>query len=267
MSSAWQRRCNIENSGRNIVHCLALVGVGLLAVWGCQDAPRVVSMAPDPSAMVVITFDDGYDTDYTTAFPILASRGLLGTSYVCAGRIGQPGKLGWAQIRELIDAGWTIGCHTNSHPKLTTLTEQQIRAEMVEVNSAFLAASLPVPQHHAYPLGVCDEMVKSVVGEYRLSGRALESGSGAVTHAGDWMELRSYGIYNHGVVRIKELIDRAIERDQCLILYTHRITESPGFYDTTPDELEAIADYIVSRSGEITSATIATAYALYGGGS
>ena len=252
---------------------LALVILSLMFAGGSQDVPRVSPSSsddcrpPGASAMVVITFDDGYDTDYATAFPILDSRGIPGTSYVCAGRIGQPGKLEWAQIGELLDAGWTIGCHTNSHPDLTTLTEQQIREEMVEVNSAFLAASLPAPQHHAYPLGRFDELVKSVVGEYRLTGRGLESGGETITSAGadDWMELRSYGIYNHGVVRIKALIDRAIERNQCLILYTHRITESPGFYDTTPDDLEAIADYIVLHRDEITPVTIGTVYSLYEG--
>lgn len=52
----------------------------------------------NPKATVVISFDDAYETDYTTVYPLFKARGLKGTSYIVTSFIGQPGQLTWEQI-------------------------------------------------------------------------------------------------------------------------------------------------------------------------
>jgi peptidoglycan/xylan/chitin deacetylase (PgdA/CDA1 family) len=64
---------------------------------------------------IEITFDDGNLSDATIALPALAARGLRATFFVCAGRIGRPGYLDAAALRELLGAGMIVGSHGWAH--------------------------------------------------------------------------------------------------------------------------------------------------------
>ena len=82
---------------------------------------------------VVITFDDGCETDALIAAPLLAAAGFKATFYVIAGHVGQRGYLSAAQLRELSEAGFEIGCHSMTHRYLDEANEAQLQ---VEVNEA-----------------------------------------------------------------------------------------------------------------------------------
>jgi peptidoglycan/xylan/chitin deacetylase (PgdA/CDA1 family) len=72
---------------------------GQLQVMTMAEAYDLWSTATtNPKATVVVSFDDGYATDYTTVYPLFKTRGLKGTSYIFTSVIGQPGQLTWDQI-------------------------------------------------------------------------------------------------------------------------------------------------------------------------
>lgn len=81
-------------------------------------------------AVVALTFDDGHESHYTTAYPLLSDRGLRATFFVVTDRVGTDGYVGWDQLREMKAAGMSIQSHTASHPFLSTLTIDQVRAEL-----------------------------------------------------------------------------------------------------------------------------------------
>jgi peptidoglycan/xylan/chitin deacetylase (PgdA/CDA1 family) len=81
---------------------------------------------------VVITFDDGSETDALVAAPLLARFGFKATFYVIAGRVGLRGYLSPAQLRELSAAGFEIGCHSMTHSYLDELDDDQLRIELSE---------------------------------------------------------------------------------------------------------------------------------------
>jgi peptidoglycan/xylan/chitin deacetylase (PgdA/CDA1 family) len=81
---------------------------------------------------VVLTFDDGDVSNYTEAFPAMAARGIAGTFYVVAGRVGEEETLSWAQMREMADAGMEIGSHTLTHREPSTLPDEEVRHELRE---------------------------------------------------------------------------------------------------------------------------------------
>src|ERR1035437_875378 len=84
---------------------------------------------------VTITFDDGCETDLLAAAPILQHRGFHATFFVICGRLGKPGYLSPAQLKELSDQGFEIGCHSMTHPYLTDLDESGLRYEISEAKS------------------------------------------------------------------------------------------------------------------------------------
>src|SRR5438270_1180028 len=81
---------------------------------------------------VVITFDDGCETDALIAAPLLAQFGFKATFYVIAGRVGLRGYLSPVQLRELSAEGFEIGCHSMTHSYLDELDDAQLRVEMGE---------------------------------------------------------------------------------------------------------------------------------------
>ncbi len=91
-----------------------------------------------PDKPFVITFDDGYVDNYTTAFPILAKHGFTATVFMVTSYINGDGYLSWSQLKELVNNGWEIEGHTSSHPfltkidPLTMLSELQLSKELLE---------------------------------------------------------------------------------------------------------------------------------------
>jgi peptidoglycan/xylan/chitin deacetylase (PgdA/CDA1 family) len=65
----------------------------------------------------------------------------------------------WDEIAELAEAGWEIGSHTCSHSRLTTLSDHEVRAELVD-SKAEIEDRLGSPcRSLAYPYGDHDERV------------------------------------------------------------------------------------------------------------
>jgi peptidoglycan/xylan/chitin deacetylase (PgdA/CDA1 family) len=84
---------------------------------------------------VAITFDDGCETDWITAAPILQEAGFNATFYVTAGFLNKPGFMTTAQLRELSSAGFEIGCHSMTHAYLNDLDAAQLNFEIVASRS------------------------------------------------------------------------------------------------------------------------------------
>jgi len=81
---------------------------------------------------VTITFDDGNLSDLEIGLPRLQERGLRARFYVCAGLLGEPGRLDESAVRELHGAGMVIGSHGWAHRDWRTLSRDTHGAADVE---------------------------------------------------------------------------------------------------------------------------------------
>jgi len=72
-----------------------------------------------PVKAAVITIDDGYESGYSVAWPILKKYGYPFTMFIYTKFVNSGGKsITWTQLEEMRDAGVDIESHTVSHPDL-----------------------------------------------------------------------------------------------------------------------------------------------------
>ena len=148
-----------------------------------------------PHNAVAITFDDGWDNTYTTAYPILRRYNLPATVFIIPDRVDlEPDRprsdgrrhMTWDQIREMSQNGISIGAHSISHRSLPTLTLEEVHYELVESKTR-LEQQLGQPvRFFAYPFGAFRDLnrdIADLVAEsgYTCAVTSLSGTSGANT--------------------------------------------------------------------------------------
>ena len=120
-----------------------------------------------PAHPVVISFDDGYLSQYTRAFPLLAAHHWPGVLNMEVNFLQPVGGLRPWRIRRLLDGGWELDAHTLTHPDLTTLDPTELRRQVAGSRTA-LRRRFHVPVNFfCYPAGRYDAQV---VAEVRRAG-------------------------------------------------------------------------------------------------
>lgn len=111
-----------------------------LAYWvgerSFREMIEFVAARPHPQLPPIeVTFDDGNVSDIQIALPLLLENGLFARFFVLAGRIGGDGFLSKSDIRELSQAGMTIGSHGWDHVDWRKANRQQLDRELRDAKS------------------------------------------------------------------------------------------------------------------------------------
>jgi peptidoglycan/xylan/chitin deacetylase (PgdA/CDA1 family) len=135
--------------------------LNLLYQWGYKTislellVKAIREGAELPPKPILLTFDDGSETVYENALPIMQRYHFTGVSYIVYHYVGIRNYMNADQIRALYAAGWEVGSHGLSHTDLTTRPARQMD-EIVESRRR-LEALLGIPiLSFAYPFGAYD---------------------------------------------------------------------------------------------------------------
>ncbi|RYH48943.1 MAG: polysaccharide deacetylase family protein, partial [Alcaligenaceae bacterium] len=92
----------------------------------CQDS------AADTNDAVLLTFDDGFLSDYTDVYARHMKAGRIPgfMSFIPVDFVGRPGRMTWEMIQELDKGGVTIGSHGMAHVDLTSLSDHDLYREL-----------------------------------------------------------------------------------------------------------------------------------------
>ena len=150
----------------------------LISRRGYRSVTFDAAVAAQPSGpTVAITFDDGFASVLELAFPILSSLDMVATVFVVTDLVdagepldwpgieqgGGPDRdvrgLSWAQLEQLADAGWEVGSHTRTHPRLTQLDDETLADELRGSRAACERALGSPCRSLAYPFGDVDTRV------------------------------------------------------------------------------------------------------------
>jgi len=132
---------------------------------------RAVPLPPRP---IVLSFDDGYLSDYTVALPTLRRHRWPGVLDLAVRNVTRGDIEPW-QVRRLVAAGWEIDAHTISHVDLTTLDAAGLREEAAGSRTELRQMFGRAPEFFCYPLGHYDARVVAAVKAAGFRGATTEN--------------------------------------------------------------------------------------------
>lgn len=151
---------------------------------------------PPEGRVLAVTFDDGYRSVVRQALPIMRRLGLPGTVFVVTDYLARAGPMSWSGIDQWVggphepeleplsladlgtlqDAGWEIGSHTRSHPRLTAIGTAALRGEL-QGSREECELRLGAPcRSLAYPYGDVDDRVVRAAGDAGYLAAAMLPG-------------------------------------------------------------------------------------------
>lgn len=222
------------------------------AVATTPEAVATVSRPAPPrlaKAQVVFTFDDGYTTDLTVVKPILDAKGVKGSFAVPSLDITTySGRLTWAQVRQLRDAGHEILDHSSTHTNINTTDAALIKAEVDDSYDRFLANGV-IPVGYVWPFQASS--VESRRAVRRLYRFALGGSGAKVQPLGTYtMNLTAFNS-SSDLNTLKAAVDTATNNKEVLVFLNHSGTELNA---TGQALLTDLITYIQAQNVEIVTA-------------
>jgi peptidoglycan/xylan/chitin deacetylase (PgdA/CDA1 family) len=113
---------------------------------------------------VVVSFDNGYNSQYTQALPVLRRLGWVGVENLqLSGLPPSQGGLGQQQIRGLLAAGWELDTQGISHAALIKLDNEQLHYQVAVARETLRRRYHAPVNWFCYPSGQYDARVEVAV--------------------------------------------------------------------------------------------------------
>jgi peptidoglycan/xylan/chitin deacetylase (PgdA/CDA1 family) len=227
-------------------------------LWKAADGLRRRHLVNiPPPGMVSFTFDDAPESAFSAGAPILESRGMRGTFYVCASLFGRETDVGRIASREQVAAGagsgHEIGNHALRHVDLTReslwRTRRDVRAN-AEALEGFMTGSF------AFPFGGSDARVRCAVGPLVESARGVQPGvnRGPV----DFLGLRAVRVYQgDGLHRCMEALADCVANGGWLIYYTHDVCADPSRFGIREDSFAELVGAVAESGARVETVAAA----------
>ena len=126
---------------------------------------------PLPDRTIAITIDDATRSFHREAWPRLRAAGLPFTLFVATDPLdrGSPGHMTWGELRQLLNAGVTIGGLGVTSQSLVGDSREDARAELRRMMERLRAELGRAPTLFAYPEGEYSTALQAVAGELGLA--------------------------------------------------------------------------------------------------
>lgn len=228
--------------------------------------PKELSTFDSYEPMITLWFDDGWEDNYTNAYKIISrvEPSIKGTIGLIGTRIGQDRYLSDSQIKELKKDDWEFVNHSYTHPDLTTLTDDEVRNEIVR-NFNIVSKYDPIGAYHfVVPYSSVDNKVLSVIEENSLSARYRpESPDHFPINRHD---LGFYEVTNKTDFKtVRNIIDNAIENKSWVGLLFHRIEDPANDrYSYGTQQFEQLIYYLSFRKKDIEVVTPSEVFDILG---
>lgn len=156
-------------------HMLELKNNGFVPVSLSEIEHHFYLNSPLPKNAIAVTFDDGFEDNYTNAFPILTKHLIPATIFLATGSLNkhnywmsmhgfpQRKMLSWRQIKIMSEHNIDFGAHTVNHPKLSKLSLESANYEISASKQVIEEKLNKSCSHFAYPYGIFSNKNKIMV--------------------------------------------------------------------------------------------------------
>jgi peptidoglycan/xylan/chitin deacetylase (PgdA/CDA1 family) len=129
-----------------------------------EDLADLIKKGKVPYKTIAVTFDDGYENNYTKAYPVLKELGIPATIFISPALIGREGYLTWSQVIEMSESGFiSIGSHAMTHAYLPDLPEQGLDREIFDSKRAIEDHIRKAVASFSYPVGAFNDYARGKV--------------------------------------------------------------------------------------------------------
>jgi peptidoglycan/xylan/chitin deacetylase (PgdA/CDA1 family) len=208
---------------------------------------RALAQATDgfERPLVTVTFDDGYQSVYDNALPVLQSLGIKSTQFIITGNTDtDPFFMTSAELLAMYNLGHELGSHSVSHPDLTTLTPAELDYQL-SASKAFLETLTGgTVEDFAYPFGIYNDTVVAAVRQHYLAARCSVAGINSRTGFNEYLVKAQAVVDTTTPDEVQGWIDDAIANNYWLVIMYHQIDDAAGEYHTTPANLALEMQYL-----------------------
>lgn len=144
-------KMNVEMFKRQMSY-LKENGIETLTFRDLESDPTILSYSP---RRVLITFDDGWLSNYQEIFEWMKRHGIKYNIFLTVGKIGSDAAyLNWEQVRQMQESGVVgFGVHTMTHPDLSQFDGIDTRMEFDEADRLFRQETGRPALDFCYPFG------------------------------------------------------------------------------------------------------------------
>lgn len=198
------------------------------------------------SAMVSLTFDDGWQSTYTNGLPLLNKYGFTSTQYVLSGDMsGTNGYMTAAQIKAFKLAGSEIASHTVNHADLAPLTTTQIDLQLSQSKATIQKLfGMDTAVNFATPYGSYNTKVLTEVKKYYRSHRSTDTGYNSKDNFNAYNILVQNVDGATSVDQVNAWVSKAAADKTWLVLVYHDVDTTGDAYSVTPAHLDAELNFI-----------------------
>lgn len=118
-----------------------------------------------PAKPIILTFDDGYESNYTELLPILEKYNVKATIFMVTNEIGNKGFMNWSQLKDIQRRGVEIGSHTANHLPITGMNIDKARDEVLLSKLIMEWNGMDTIYTFSYPNGKYNDEILNVLKE------------------------------------------------------------------------------------------------------
>jgi peptidoglycan/xylan/chitin deacetylase (PgdA/CDA1 family) len=188
--------------------------VRLEDLWLCAQGSRELPLKP-----LCITFDDGYENFYGSAFPILQQYGYIATVFLPTAFIGDDCRhfntwdrspeerafrvphLLWDEVLQLQRYGIEFGAHTRTHPDLGILSRtdlQQATEEIVGSRNEIEQRLSAAVKYFSCPYKSSNSAIERILREAGFHGSVTMSERLFDISNGNWFQMDRIPVFSAG---------------------------------------------------------------------
>lgn len=216
-----------------------------------RPADTKSELTPFSEPIISVTFDDGWESVYSEAYPLMQKYGIHSTQYILADQFNSGPYMSLAQVRDLHENGHEIASHTIHHYVLTNLSDTDLHTE-VAGSKALLSSKIQITDDFASPEGKSDKRTTEEIKKNYRSARNTTGDPRPVTEVDvnlpdnfDRYNINAYTVRQSTTLDdIKNMVEYAQRTNAWIVITYHQVDWSGAEYGVSPEAFESHMKYL-----------------------